>query len=209
MDGEIRFAAVVVAAGRGVRFGSPKHDVDIEGLPMWEHSVHTLRAAGADPVVVVGDVPGGVEGGERRRDSVANGLEHVTESDWVLIHDAARPAVSPDLVRRIMETARSTTADGIVPGIAVTDTIKRVDGVRVVETPDRSTLRAVQTPQAFRTSVLARAHAADDADATDDAALVERIGGTVEIVEGDPDNIKVTYREDLDQVRRVIEGRRS
>ena len=204
-----RFAAVVVAAGRGSRFGGDKHALEIDGIPLWKRGADVLAAAGADPVIVVGGVPGGVPGGQRRRDSVANGLAHVGDAEWVLVHDAARPAITVELVQRVMATALQGNADGVVPGVPVTNTIKQIEGSSVVATPDRSSLRAIQTPQAFRVAALIRAHRADDGDATDDAALIERAGGSIVVVDGDPDNLKVTFPEDLERVTRVIEGRRS
>ena len=88
---DARTAAVVVAAGRGTRFGAPKHRLQLDGVELWKRSVDILANAGVAPIVVVGDVPGGVPGGERRRDSVANGLAEIDGVTWVLIHDAARP----------------------------------------------------------------------------------------------------------------------
>ena len=127
--------------------------------------------------------------------------------EWVLIHDAARPLVTPALVRRIVHAAAATDADGVIPGLPVSDTLKRVEGARVLATVDRSDLVSVQTPQAFRLDVLRRAHATDaTVDATDDAMLVEAIGGTVEVVAGDPDNIKITYPGDLERARFILQG---
>jgi 2-C-methyl-D-erythritol 4-phosphate cytidylyltransferase len=193
--------AVVVAAGRGTRFGSPKHAVPIDGVPMWELSVRVFDSLGI-PVVVVGDVPGGVPGGPRRRDSVAAGLAAVGDAEFVLVHDAARPMLDPSLVTTLVDVLRHSGADGVVPALPVTDTVKRVAGDVVVGTVDRTELVAVQTPQGFRSDVLRAAHAIDpDEDVTDDAGLVERLGGTIRWVPGDPANIKITYRDDLVRVR--------
>jgi len=189
---------IVVAAGRGERFGGLKHESILGGQPMWEHSREALLAGGAGGVIVVGPVPGGVTGGERRRDSVAAGLAAVpADATIVLVHDAARPLASPDLVARVIERLSSGGADAVIPVVAVRDTIRRVRDGQVIGTVDRSDLAAVQTPQGFSAGVLRRAHAAGEADATDDAVLVERIGGTVVAVEGEPANIKVTYPADL------------
>jgi len=112
-----------------------------------------------------------------------------------VVHDAARPLATRALFDAVITAVRGG-ADGAVPGLAVTDTLKRVDDVRVTATVDRVGLVAVQTPQAFRADVLREAHASG-ADATDDAALVEELGGTVVVVPGDPRNLKVTGPADL------------
>ncbi len=192
--------AVIVAAGSGSRYGRPKHDLELGGCALWERCRDTLMSVdGIEGVVVVGDVPGGVPGGERRRDSVAAGLSHVPESiDWVLVHDAARPLVTVELVRRVLDAAADTDADGVVPANQVTDTIKRVRDSYIVETIDRSELATVQTPQAFRTGVLRAAHEIDpEVDVTDDAGLVERAGGRIMTIPGESTNIKITYEGDL------------
>jgi 2-C-methyl-D-erythritol 4-phosphate cytidylyltransferase len=158
-----------------------------------------MAVEGIEGVVVVGDVPGGVPGGDRRRDSVAAGLSHVPESiEWVLVHDAARPLATVDLVRRVLSATADTNADGVVPANPVTDTIKRVRDSFIVETVDRSELVTVQTPQAFRADVLRAAHEMDpEEDVTDDAGLVERAGGLVMTIPGESTNIKITYEGDL------------
>lgn len=191
--------AIVVAGGAGTRFGGPKHTLLLGGVPLWQLCVRTLEDAGVDTVLVVGDVPGGLPGGVRRRDSVAEGLSAVPDTvDWVLIHDAARPLVSTALVDRVIKTAASTTADGVVPATAITDTLKAVDGETVLGTVDRNAMAAVQTPQAFRTSLLKQAHLRDpDDDVTDDAGLIEREGGTVVTIPGEVTNIKITVEGDL------------
>lgn len=208
MTDAVTFAAVIVAAGRGTRFGMPKHEVTIDGVPLWKRCTDSFSAAGVESIVVVGDVPGGVPGGERRRDSVANGVRSAPTADWVLVHDAARALVTPELISAVMDRARSGGIQGVVPGVPVTDTIKRIEGSRVVETIDRALLTAVQTPQAFDRTVLVEAHATDLTwDATDDAVLVERLGGTVVVVPGDPGNIKITYASDLELARRIARER--
>ena len=144
------------------------------------------------------------EGGERRRDSVAAGLATAPEAAWYLVHDAARPLASVVLAGRALDAARE--AGAAIPGLAVADTVKVVDADgRVTSTLDRSTLRAVQTPQAFAGALLRRAHAAGGDDATDDAQLVERLGEPVMVVEGEPNALKVTTSEDLDRVRSLVE----
>lgn len=192
-------AAIVVAAGSGTRFGQAKQLTDLAGRPVWQWARDTVRLAGADPVIVVGPVPGGVPGGRRRRDSVAAGLARLpAEAEFVAVHDAARPLASVDLTRRLFDAIAASDVDGVIPTVALADTIKRIDDTKaVIETVDRAHLVAAQTPQLFRVASLRAAHAADDVDATDDAALVERWGGTVTVVEGESTNLKITYPADL------------
>lgn len=189
---------IVVAAGSGERFGRPKALVELLGRPLWQWAAEALGGGGCDTVVVVGDVPGGVPGGARRRDSVALGLAQMPEdTDYVVIHDAARPLASAGLVGSVLAALRAGSADGVVPAIAVRDTIKQIENDEVVNTVDRSRLRSVQTPQGFRASSLREAHQFDDEDATDDAVLIERWGGRVSVVPGEDRNLKVTYPSDL------------
>lgn len=204
----LKIWAIVLAAGSGERYGGPKHELELGGMPLWKRSVSVLEASGIDSVVVVGPVDGGIPGGPRRRDSVAAGLARVPDSiEWVLIHDAARPLLTRRLVATVIDAARLGNSDAVVPAIAVTDTLKIVDGDIVVETVDRRQLAAVQTPQAFRLKLLREAHLIDpDDDATDDAGLIERIGGTVTVVPGDRTNIKITYDGDLELAERLIRG---
>lgn len=176
-------------------------------------SFDVLHDGGCDPVIVVApeehldraqqvlarhsDVVF-VIGGASRRDSVRAGLAQVT-SDIVVIHDAARPFASPDSVRATV--AALASADGAVVAVPVQDTIKQVDDGRVVSTVDRSRLWRSQTPQAFITTVLRDAHErarARDVAATDDAELVELAGGSVVVVQGSTDNIKITDPSDLE-----------
>jgi 2-C-methyl-D-erythritol 4-phosphate cytidylyltransferase len=153
--------------------------------------------------LVAGKVAAAVAGGSSRAASVAAGLAAVPDdADLILVHDAARPFAKPELVSRVLEALGQ--ADGAVPGVPLTDTVKRVHAGVVVETPDRSQLVAVQTPHGFRADVLRRAHAQADelAAATDCASLVEAAGGRVAVVEGDPANLKVTTPDDLAEARR-------
>lgn len=154
--------------------------------------------------LVAGKVAAAVTGGSTRAASVAAGLAAVPdEADLILVHDAARPFATPELVSRVLEALGH--ADGAVPGVPLTDTVKRVSGGLVVETPDRSQLVAVQTPQGFRADVLRSAYAQTAevlATATDCASLVEAAGGKVAVVEGDPANLKVTTPDDLAEARR-------
>lgn len=202
------FWGIVVAAGSGSRFGSPKHSLELAGRPFWQWGRDVLLAGGAGDVVVVGDVPGGLAGGARRRDSVGIGLAAVPgRVRFVLVHDAARPLAGAALVERVIARLRRGDVDGVVPAVPVRDTVKRTDGDRVIATVDRAGLLAIQTPQGFRRDALVAAHNALAGDTTDDAALVERTGGVVVTVPGDPTNVKVTYPGDLTVVRALLESR--
>jgi 2-C-methyl-D-erythritol 4-phosphate cytidylyltransferase len=145
-----------------------------------------------------------VEGGATRSASVRNGLANVPEdAGIVLVHDGARPFAGAELFDRVIDAVRAG-ADGAIPGVAVTDTIKRVDADgTITATVDRSDLRAAQTPQAFRAEAL-RAAYLGGSDATDDAAVVASAGGRVVVVEGDPENRKITTPADLDWARQKV-----
>jgi 2-C-methyl-D-erythritol 4-phosphate cytidylyltransferase len=148
-----------------------------------------------------------VRGGARRQDSVAAAIADAPEASWYLVHDGARPLLTAALARATLDAAREHGA--AVPGVPVSDTLKRVttEG-RVIETVGRGSaragLRAVQTPQTFAGALLRRAHASSSEDATDDAALVERLGEPVQLIDGDPVNMKVTTAADLDLVRAML-----
>jgi 2-C-methyl-D-erythritol 4-phosphate cytidylyltransferase len=208
--------AVVVAAGAGRRYGSrPKQYEQLGGERVLDRSLATARAA-ADHVVVVlapGEAAEGdalvesgaadvaVTGGAERADSVRAALAVIDDDAAVIVvHDAARPLASAELHLAVVAAVHAG-ADAAIPGVPVSDTVKRVapaGGGReiVVETLDRSELVAVQTPQAFRADLLRRAHA-EGADATDDAGLVEAIGGAVVVVPGEVTNLKITGPYDL------------
>lgn len=197
---------VVVGAGTGTRFGGPKHELLLAGRPLWQWARDALLAGGVSEVVLVGPVEGGVPGGARRRDSVAAGLSRVpSDVPYVLVHDAARPLAGGELTRRVLARLAKGDVAAVVPGVPVPDTIKQVWGEDVKGTVDRSSLINVQTPQGFVAAELRAAHAAYPEDVSDDAFLVERRGGRVVWVEGDPANLKVTYPGDL----RVLEALRS
>ena len=137
-----------------------------------------------------------VLGGDERQKSVRNGLELV-DTDYVVVHDAARPFATTGLVRSVLGALKG--AHGAAPAVPVSDTLKEVRDGRVIRTVERSSLWAVQTPQAFRTEALTNVHDKARVDGfvgTDDAQLIERYGGTMRIVEGARDNIKLTYPED-------------
>ena len=195
-----------MAAGSGARLGAsvPKAFVDVAGRPLLEWSLAALRAAGIEQIVVAlpegAEAPAGcigVRGGDTRSASVRAALEAAPPGD-VIVHDAARPLVEPDLFKRVLDELRR--ADCAIAAAPVTDTVKEVEGGIVVGTHDRSKLWAVQTPQAFRRAALTAALSVDEeilAAATDDAWLVERAGGTVRVVESSPANFKVTTPHDL------------
>jgi len=147
-----------------------------------------------------------VAGGAERTDSVAAGLKALRADDGiVLVHDAARALAPASLFSRLVREVRNGHP-AVVPGLPVTDTVKQVDARgRVVATPDRAALRAIQTPQAFLREVLEHAHTtAAGSHATDDAALVERVGGHVRVVEGDPMAFKITTADDLATAQRHL-----
>jgi 2-C-methyl-D-erythritol 4-phosphate cytidylyltransferase len=210
--------AVLVAAGRGERFGGdrPKAFAKLRDRPLLAESLERLdRSDWIESIVIVappeweepsilvaeelsaGKVRSAVTGGSTRAESVRAGLEDVPEDvAVVLVHDAARPLLPEDVVERVV-TGLEEGWEGVAPGLRIADTLKRADGEAVVETVDRTGLVAVQTPQAFMAGALRRAHAAGG-EATDCAGLVEAAGGRVRIVEGDPRLLKVTTQADLD-----------
>ncbi len=189
---------IVVAAGSGDRFGRSKATVELAGRPLWRWAADALSSGGCDDVTVVGDFPGGISGGTRRRDSVVAGLATARDGvSHVLVHDAARPLASVELVRRVTERLVVGDCDAVVPALPVRDTLKSVSGEAIIRTIDRTDLVSVQTPQGFTIGALRRGHAFDDDDATDDAVLVERSGGVVVFVIGEDHNLKVTYPGDL------------
>jgi 2-C-methyl-D-erythritol 4-phosphate cytidylyltransferase / 2-C-methyl-D-erythritol 2,4-cyclodiphosphate synthase len=220
-------AAIVAAGGQGRRLGAerPKQFLDLgDGVPMLRRSIGAIAACALVDEIVVAVPPDEmpdsdgapareaskplrfVVGGMRRQDSVAHALAAVSDvADVIVIHDAARPFVSADLIERtIREAERHGAAIAAVP---VVDTVKQVSrgpgSARVVQaTVPRHTIYLAQTPQAFRREVLMHAMSgAADLEVTDEAMLVERAGYTVHIVEGDPANMKITTSDDLAQAR--------
>jgi 2-C-methyl-D-erythritol 4-phosphate cytidylyltransferase len=204
---------IVVGGGRGARFGRPKQFQALGGARVIDLAREAAAAAGHRVVVVVppedAGREGAVAGGTTRSESVRAGLAAVpSEATIICVHDAARPLATSELFERVCRAVREG-ADAAVPAVAVTDTIKVVDrGGAVVETPDRAALVAVQTPQAFRAAMLRRAHAGGG-EGSDDAALVERLGGRVVTVAGEAWNRKITDPDDLEWVRRHLAGARA
>jgi 2-C-methyl-D-erythritol 4-phosphate cytidylyltransferase len=197
-------SGIVVAAGAGARYGVPKQFEMVAGSRLVDRAAETAALA-CDEVVVV--LPAGVAwdgrpvaaavpGGPTRSASVRAGLDAIAASATVVVvHDAARPLASPALFDAVIGAVRAG-ADAAVPGLPISDTVKRVDRDHVVETIARDELVAVQTPQAFGAEALRAAHTGGG-DATDDAALIEAAGGNVVVVPGDPRNLKVTTPDDL------------
>lgn len=198
---------IVPAGGSGQRLGvdRPKAFVLLAGRPLLDWSVDVLASV-CDRVVVA--VPPGyeappdrVKGGQSRSASVRAALAAAPEAGVAVVHDAARPLLTRELVERCLDALRDGSVDGAIAAAPVTDTIKEADGRgRVLRTLERSTLWAVQTPQVFLAGALRRALEVDDATlagATDDASLIEAAGGTVAVVEASPENLKVTTPGDL------------
>jgi 2-C-methyl-D-erythritol 4-phosphate cytidylyltransferase len=196
---------IIPAAGRGERLGSdvPKAFVACAGRPLIEWSVDVLRSVCDRVVVAVPpgmSYPDSVEGGPVRSDSVRRALAAAPEATVAVVHDAARPFVTRELVEDCI--AGLDGYDGAIAAAPVTDTVKEADGEgRVIRTLDRTTLWAIQTPQAFVADVLRRALTVPLetlAAATDDASLVEAAGGSVRVVEAPAENFKVTTAVDLE-----------
>ncbi len=230
-----RVAVIVAAAGRGERLGpgAPKALRDLGGEPMLVHAVRAMDAAAAVDVVVVTVPPLEVDavralldaagpfaaqllvvaGGHTRIASVRCALATVpADIGVILVHDAARALAPAALADRVVSAVRAG-AEAVVPGVALADTVKVVDAAQLVtSTPDRAALRVIQTPQGFRRSTLDAAHAAAAAagfdSATDDAGLVERLGGTVLVVPGSEDAFKITRPFDLVLAEAVLASRR-
>lgn len=208
--------AIIVGGGSGIRFGQKKQFLTLGGIPVLRRAVLPFENhpdIGKIIVVVpetdmeqaravlsdVGKPYLLARGGRMRQESVWNGLGLALNSERVLIHDAVRPFATMELVTRLLEGIDGY--DACIPGVAVANTLKEVDGGLVVRTIPRSSIYGVQTPQCFITGKLLDAHRfaleRGITDATDDSALVEEMGGRVRLIEGDPANIKITVRQDL------------
>jgi 2-C-methyl-D-erythritol 4-phosphate cytidylyltransferase len=213
--------ALLVAAGAGERLGEerPKAFVRLGDLPLLAEPLRRLDDSGWVDAIVVAAPPGweepaillaeelsatkvvaSVTGGATRADSVRAALAEVPDDALVaLVHDAARPLLDEAVIERVLAPL-SEGWDGVVPGLPLADTVKRVDGDAVVETVDRAGLVAAQTPQAFTLAALRAAYAGEVSDATDCSSLVEARGGRVKVVEGDRRLVKVTTQADLELV---------
>jgi len=222
--GPERIGVIIVAAGLSRRMGAiDKAFTSVLGRPLlawavdpFEHSpvvdeivlaVHRQKVQQGRALVFEQGwkkVTQVCRGGERRQDSVREALLRLQKCDWVAVHDGARPCVPPQLLLQGIEAAKETGA--AVPGVSLTDTIKRVDDTGLVEgTVDRGGLWAIQTPQVFRYAILWAAYQSMGAEATDDAVLVEQTGHRVRVFPGDRDNIKVTVAQDLPVVTALLQ----
>ena len=220
--------AVVVAAGRGQRLGldRPKAFAPLAGRPLLAESLERLDACPHVEAIVVVAPPGleepvillaeelsadkvtaSVPGGTRSRaESVRLGVDEVpADARTILVHDAARPLLADAVVERVLAPLEEGF-DGAVPGLPIPDTVKRAPGGTVADTVERTELYAVQTPQAFHADAFRRALSACVDDLTDCASYVERAGGRVRVVEGDPRLLKVTTASDLAEVERLLAG---
>jgi 2-C-methyl-D-erythritol 4-phosphate cytidylyltransferase len=216
-------AAIIVAAGRGKRFGSAKQFAILKGLPLVYWSLERFeKHPEVDRIVLVippqeeketflrrykklqAVVPGGTE----RQDSVGQGFEQIDPSRTgiVLVHDGVRPLLSEGLITRVIHAARDKGA--AVPGVALDETIREARGEDVIKTHDRNSLYRIQTPQGFSYALLKEALESAVRDkfyGTDEAMLLERLGMRVVLVEGDPKNIKITNPSDLKVAEALLE----
>jgi 2-C-methyl-D-erythritol 4-phosphate cytidylyltransferase len=210
-----KVTAIVVAAGEGQRFGAPKQFAPLREKPVLEWCLgcfNTHIQVAAIVLVLVSDIEkeeyirrfpkitAVVTGGKHRQDSVIAGFKQVDpqKTEVVLIHDGVRPLVDHALLSRVIKATKEKGA--AVPVIAIEDTLKAVDGDKVLRTVDREQLRRIQTPQGFSYPILKEAldlARKDNILGTDEAALVERAGYEIVTVDGDPRNIKITTQEDI------------
>jgi 2-C-methyl-D-erythritol 4-phosphate cytidylyltransferase len=215
--------AIIAAAGRSERMGGrDKLFAVVGGKPLLAHTLIAFDACrGVDRVVLVlspeniergrelvaeagfGKVAAVCQGGERRQDSVCNGLEALASCQWVVVHDGARPLVTAGLIERGLEAAKETGA--AIAALPIADTVKEVEPPGLIgRTLSRGQLWAAQTPQVFRYDILREAHQRAQGEATDDAALVEKAGYRVKVFEGSSRNIKVTTAADLAIVEALL-----
>lgn len=218
-------AALIVAAGRGSRFGSevPKQYANLAGKPIIRHAINALinhpAISYVQPVIhqddarLFEDAAAGLQiatpifGGETRQDSVRLGLEALASlnPDFVLIHDGARPFVTSHIIEGVI-SALTDGARGAIPGLPIPDTLKRIDGEsKVIETVSRTNMVRAQTPQGFHFDDLLAAHRTSrHLTFTDDAAVMEQAGHTIAVVTGDDNNVKVTEADDLTKVAATL-----
>ena len=228
-----RVAAIVPAAGSGLRMKKnlPKQFLLLDGIPILVHTLQVLELAAEihEVILVVPEshrffcqteivnkynfkkVSKVIPGGERRQDSVYEGLLAVSfDTDWVMVHDGVRPFVTQGMIATAIEVAKEAK-DGAVVAIPMRDTPKEVSSDQITKTLDRQRLWLAQTPQIFRRTLFLEAHEAarsQGINGTDDAALVERLGGCVRIALGSEENIKVTTPADLNLAEAIIAMRR-
>ncbi len=211
-------AVIIPAGGSGERLGAriPKALVQIAGKTLIEHAVSNMAPIANQIIVaapaayeeqfrkLLGTDVTVVTGGLTRTQSVKKALKHVDkENEFILVHDAARPLASTDLAMRVIDSLRAGEK-AVIPGIAVTDTIKRIDKNNyVTRTYPRPDLRAIQTPQGFKRKVLIKAHDTRD-DVTDDAGLVENQGVEVKVIVGEERALKITTMQDLEAAQRIL-----
>ncbi len=211
---KVKVFALILAGGRGERFGAPKQVVEVGSKTLLQYSLEAFQShAGVDEVVLVihrdlrkevlpymeayPKLRKIVEGGKTRQESSRRGLFSLEEDGFVLVHDAARPNLKPELIDRVI--AGLGRAPAVVPVVPVGETLARLEGEVVRDFPPRKDFFRVQTPQGFRVSLIKEAHErVSEAGFTDDASLFLSAGmGPVLAVEGDPSNIKITYPGDL------------
>jgi 2-C-methyl-D-erythritol 4-phosphate cytidylyltransferase len=216
MDNQQKVGAVIVAAGESQRMGGvDKVMAVLGGKPVLARTIDVFQSCSAIGQIVIvlseqnlelgkrlvaeegwSKVTEVCPGGRRRQDSVVAGLSRLKDCYWVVIHDGARPLLTEDLISRGLVEAKETGA--AVAAVPVTDTIKAVGGDRIVhQTPPRQNLWAVQTPQVFRYHIIAEAYRRAKGEVTDDASLVEQMGGKVKLYMGSYDNMKITTPDDL------------
>lgn len=219
--------AIILASGQGKRMrGEDKVFSQINGIPLISYAIKVFdNSPFIDRIVLVvssqnvrigrdimakyassksSDV---CTGGQRRQDSVRCGLQKLVDVEWVVVHDGARPLIEADMIEKGLDEARPTGA--AIAAVPVTDTVKSVDDSSVVSaTVSRDMLFTIQTPQIFRRNILEDAHLRITTDVTDDAAMIEMLGGSVRTFEGSRKNFKITTPEDLDVVRAILEMER-
>src|SRR3972149_1374025 len=229
----MKVAAIIPAAGKGKRMGhtTPKHFMHLEGKPILAYTLGAFEKCPAvDYVLIV--VRSGEEeyclsevverygfkkvlriviGGEKRQDSVYHGIKELDEdTDIVVVHDGVRPFVPPELISETIKLAMYV--DGVVAALPVKDTLKEVSEEGLIKgTPHREAMWYAQTPQAFKKKVLEEAVLSaynDNFYGTDESSLVERMGGKVRIIEGSPENIKITTKEDLLHAELILRMRK-
>lgn len=223
------YQVIIPAAGQGKRMGVGKNKllIELNGIPILIHTLQIFQSdEECDGIILaihphdkveftfllkkykITKVKNIVSGGTERQHSIFNALKTVTSDGIILVHDAARPFVRKEHIHRLTVAAEKTGA--AIIGVPAKDTMKKVKDWQIVETVERSSLWAVQTPQAFRMSVLLEAYELAESQkflGTDDASLVERLSIPIEMVEGDYDNIKLTTTEDLHFAEAIMKKR--